>query len=90
MEPEALAGLEQMGEVDFAAISDEPLPTIDVEGTNDGLTSEGLTDEGLTSDELTMEDELAIENIPVEEMDDLDASLAEIDAETPAATEGCP
>ena len=46
--------------------------------------------EGLTSDELTMEDELAIEEIPVEEMDDLDASLAEMDAETPAATEGLP
>ena len=37
-----------------------------------------------------MEDELAIEEIPVEEMDDLDASLAEMDAETPAATEGLP
>ena len=90
VEPESLPGLEPTNEVDFAAISDEPLPTIDVEGANDGLTTDGLTTEGLTSDELTMEDELAIEEIPVEEMDDLDASLAEMDAETPAATEGLP
>ncbi len=90
VEPESLPGLEPTNEVDFDAISDEPLPTIDVEGANDGLTIDGLTTEGLTSDELTMEDELAIEEIPVEEMDDLDASLAEMDAETPAATEGLP
>ena len=40
VEPEALPGLEPTNEVDFAAMSDEPLPTIDVEGANDGLTDE--------------------------------------------------
>jgi tetratricopeptide (TPR) repeat protein len=35
-------------------------------------------------------DDLSLEDIPVEEMDDLDASLAEIDVEAPAAIEGLP
>jgi tetratricopeptide (TPR) repeat protein len=91
LEPEEVAGLEQTNEVDFASISDESLPSLEVEGTIEGLIdepAEGLIDE--TADSLTIEDELAIEAIPIDEMDDLDASLAEMDAQTPAATEGLP
>jgi tetratricopeptide (TPR) repeat protein len=85
--PEVVAGLERSNEVDFAAINDDVLPLLEVEGTSEEPTTEGLTIE----DDLTVEEIPVIEETPVETMADLDASLAEIDAETSApATEGLP
>jgi tetratricopeptide (TPR) repeat protein len=101
--PEAVDGLEQTNEVDFGAISDESLPALELEGTVEGLIEEpveGLIEEpveGLTIDEELIIEQISVESIPaedeeiaVEEMDDLDASLAEIDSGVPTATEGLP
>ena len=85
--PDAVDGLEQTNEVDFAAISDESLPSLEVEGA---LDVEGTLEVEEPLEGLTIEEELVIEEIPVEQMDYLDASLAAIDADTPTATEGLP
>lgn len=68
--PLEVDGLEQAGEVDFGAVSEEMLPALELDDLSLG--------------------EGSVESISVEEMDDLDASLAEIDVEAPAATEGLP
>lgn len=84
--PVSVDGLEQAGEVDFEAASEEMLPTLELDGAvpvpggYDGVTIEGLS----------FEEELSVEDLAVEEMDDLDASLAEIEVEALAATEGLP
>jgi tetratricopeptide (TPR) repeat protein len=78
--PDLVQPLEEMG---------DPLAPLSV----DGLEPTAEVDFGATSENMppALElDDLSLEDFPVEEMDGLDASLAEIDVEAPAAIEGLP
>ncbi len=84
--PVTVDGLEQINEVDFAAVSDEAMPPLEIEGVVDDLPVE-LTD-GLTISDQPVEGMDVVE--VVDGLEDLDASLAELDVDTTPATEGLP
>jgi len=75
--------------------TDDPLALLSVDGLEqseevDFGTASGEMVPPLELDRLSFDEELSVEGLPVEEMDDLDASLAEFDVGAPAATEGLP
>ena len=84
--PLPVDGLEPTGGVDFGAASGEMLPPLELDGA---VPVPGGYD-GVAIDGLSLEEELSVEDLPVEEMDDLDASLAEMDLGAPPPTEGLP
>jgi tetratricopeptide (TPR) repeat protein len=83
--PVTVDGLEPTNVVDFVAASDESIPSLEMEGVVDDLSVE-LT-EGLTINDQPVEGMDVVE--VVDGVDDLDASLAELEADE-AATEGLP